>query len=291
MSFLRNPRGPGNPASRLELERRPEAGVLAEREIAAHAQELVLAVVVGDLVGEAEPAIRLGIEAVQDLRRAGKARGSSRSGSARPGPGGCRSGAIGASATARAIGRWATSTARSLAVAAELRCAREPMAESRRPAHVAGVSGVDPEIDVGESLGPIGRRSAWSPSPGQHGDPQSRRIPGDTDRGPGASASSDDRSGKAKSRQVEQPPAAGRRGNAVNPRARMRPGETRTPGVRGFGHRHRPPAEPGRLIRAVSTYGLGLENGFGLTRAPDDHADPQPDKRTAMLNRSGPRRR
>src|SRR5690349_1435710 len=53
----------------LELDGGPEARVLADGEVAADAQELVLAEVVGDLVSEAEPAVGLGIEAVQDRRR------------------------------------------------------------------------------------------------------------------------------------------------------------------------------------------------------------------------------
>src|SRR5208337_4746352 len=55
--------------SRLKLESRPEAGVLAERKIAADAQELVLALVVRNLIGKAQPAVCLGIETVQSPGR------------------------------------------------------------------------------------------------------------------------------------------------------------------------------------------------------------------------------
>ncbi len=55
--------------SRLKLESRPEAGVLAEWKIAADAQELVLAFVVRNLVGKTQPAVRLRIETVQSPGR------------------------------------------------------------------------------------------------------------------------------------------------------------------------------------------------------------------------------
>src|SRR5262245_11323230 len=66
--FIDLPRG-GSALSILELDRGPQARVLADREVAAHAEELVLADVVRDLVGEAEPAVGLRVEPVQDRRR------------------------------------------------------------------------------------------------------------------------------------------------------------------------------------------------------------------------------
>ena len=88
--------------SRLKLKSRPEAGVLAERKIAADAQELVLALVVRNLIGKAQPAIRLRIEAVQGPGRQKELQEPAGSGQL----GGVLStsgGAIGASAMARAI--------------------------------------------------------------------------------------------------------------------------------------------------------------------------------------------
>ena len=57
--------GPGCQMSGVaKFKRRPQARVLADRELAADAEELVLAVGVGHLVGEPEPAVGLGVEAV-----------------------------------------------------------------------------------------------------------------------------------------------------------------------------------------------------------------------------------
>ena len=103
-------------------------GVLADGEVAAHAQELVLADVVGDLVGEAEPAIRLGVEAVQDLRPAGRPRASSRRGSARPAT---RSGRSGPSADRRPRGRSASGRPRRRASARARAAGARPRSDGR----------------------------------------------------------------------------------------------------------------------------------------------------------------
>src|SRR5208337_877516 len=51
-----------------QLERRPEARVLADREIATHTKKLAFALVVGNLVGETQAAVRVGIEPGKSTR-------------------------------------------------------------------------------------------------------------------------------------------------------------------------------------------------------------------------------
>src|SRR5271166_153325 len=45
-----------------QLERRPEARVLADREIATHTEKRAFALVVGNLIGETQAPVRVGIE-------------------------------------------------------------------------------------------------------------------------------------------------------------------------------------------------------------------------------------
>src|SRR5262249_23946869 len=51
----------------LQFQRRPETGVFAHRKVAADDQKLVVAQVVGDLIGETQASIGVGVEAVQVL--------------------------------------------------------------------------------------------------------------------------------------------------------------------------------------------------------------------------------
>ena len=148
------------------------------------------AVGVGDLVGEAEPAVRLGVEAVECLGGQEQLEPPARLRAARPAPG------DGSRPADRGVGDRAGDRLlldrrrRAPARARPPRSRRvEAVAEAGRAVDVAGVAGVDPDLDAVQPVGPVvGRRRAERRPVGLDGDGQAPGVPGDADVGPGRQA-------------------------------------------------------------------------------------------------------
>ncbi len=163
------------------------------------------------------------------------------------------------------------------------------MAKPRGPAHVAGITGVDPEIDVRESFGPIDAHGGLAGGGiGQDRDSQSLRIPGDPHRGPRRTAIERREIGQSTcDGKIEQPATRSApgissiRGQNVLSRNQKAWGNSILPIVE-----HSRITEPPAHSSDESTNGLGLENGLGLIRAAMIVLTPSPISRKTRLYRA-----
>ena len=177
-----------------------------------------------------------------------------------------------------------------LAVPCQGQMGGKAMAKPRGPAHVAGITRVDPEIDIRESFGPIDAHGGLAGRGiGQDSDSQSLRIPGDPHRGPRRAAIERRRDraehmrreDRAARRAIRAAGISSIRGQNVLSRNQKAWGKSILPIVQ-----HSRITEPHAHSSVESTNGLGLENGLGLIRAPMIVLTPSPISRKTRLYRA-----